>query len=259
MRDSLELRGDVVIFSPHLDDAALSLGATIAHAARQGTLIRVVTVFAGVPTSRAPAGSWDASCGFRTAGEAASARRAEDALACRIMHATPVWLPFTTREQVHGREEAVADAMRGAAAGAGTVLVPGSPLTLPDHDFCTGLALQVAPAAARIGLYVEQPYAVWELVGPRSMLARHGLRLAQAVRMGSVRTKQAPRSPVASGLVWGVSPARARDRAAKRRAIRAYRSQLSGLGRTVIAQIALYERSWGGEATAWLDGSHKSA
>ncbi len=84
----------LVILSPHLDDAALSLGATIAYASEVGLAVTVLTVLAGDPDSEEPAGTWDTICGFATAGEAARVRRAEDANACEILGAEPMWLPF---------------------------------------------------------------------------------------------------------------------------------------------------------------------
>lgn len=39
----------VLAVSPHLDDAALSVGATLANLAAHGTDVQVVTLFAGVP------------------------------------------------------------------------------------------------------------------------------------------------------------------------------------------------------------------
>jgi LmbE family N-acetylglucosaminyl deacetylase len=52
--------GDVAVVSPHLDDAALSLGAAIAALTRSGRTVRVVTPFAGDPSSDAPANGWEA-------------------------------------------------------------------------------------------------------------------------------------------------------------------------------------------------------
>lgn len=255
-----DLTGEVVVISPHLDDAVLSLGATIARAASRGTAIRVVTVFAGDPESTAAAEPWDAFCGFRLAGEAAAARRAEDRTACSIVGALPVWLPFVTQEHVRHREADVVEAIRRAIADATIVLIPGSPLTLPEHAFCTGVALRAVPPTARLGLYVEQPYAVWEVVGSRARVRRFGFRLAQAARSEFARTRQAPRSPLERDaaelpLRWKPQRTHAEDRAAKRQAIRAYRSQLRKLGLGLIWQIALYEWSWGGESVTWLDGA----
>ena len=71
------LTGRLVVVSPHLDDAVLSLGATMASAARNGAHVTVLTVFACDPQSSAPAEWWDRAGGFRTLGEAACARREE--------------------------------------------------------------------------------------------------------------------------------------------------------------------------------------
>src|SRR5690242_11145568 len=85
---------DVVVISPHLDDAVLSLGAALSWAARHGARVTVLTVLAGRPDSSTPAGEWDAGSGFGTEGEAATARREEDERACEVLGATPVWLPY---------------------------------------------------------------------------------------------------------------------------------------------------------------------
>ena len=89
MSESLEDR--VVVVSPHLDDAAISLGAAIAFAARHGA---VLTIFAGDPESEAPAGGWDKRGGFGTEGDAARARREEDSMAFALLGAGVTWLPF---------------------------------------------------------------------------------------------------------------------------------------------------------------------
>src|SRR5262245_42184425 len=92
-RRAESLPGDTVtVLSPHLDDAALSLGATLARATASGANVSVVTPFAGPTTSEAPAGWWDRACGFKTEGEAARRRRDEDMAACSIIGARPVWL-----------------------------------------------------------------------------------------------------------------------------------------------------------------------
>jgi LmbE family N-acetylglucosaminyl deacetylase len=249
-----EAAGRVAVVSPHLDDAVLSLGASLAHAARGGIAIEIVTVFAGDPTSTARAQPWDASRGFRLAGEAAAARQAEDRIACGIVGASPIWLPFA-RHTTRQCEADVAEAIEAAIAAATVVLVPGFPLTHPGHAFCTAVTLKVVPATARVGLYVEQPYAVWEIVGSRSAVSRTAMRMKQLLRTDSARSSQVPASPLDSveqPLAWEPQSACAEDRRAKRRAIRAYVSQLPGLGRAVISQIGLYEWSWRGEGVAWL-------
>src|SRR5207244_2118642 len=92
----------VVVISPHLDDAIFSLGAAIAQTVRSGGDVTVLTVFAGDPSSSAPAGNWDARAGFATVGEAAHARRREDERACAHVGAIPVWLPFGDEQYPRG-------------------------------------------------------------------------------------------------------------------------------------------------------------
>src|SRR5712692_1758346 len=88
------LAAPILVVSPHLDDAVLSLGMTIARAARSGGQVDVLTVFAGDPESTRPSGGWDRRAGFNTEGEAATARRVEDLEACRTVGAAPTWLSF---------------------------------------------------------------------------------------------------------------------------------------------------------------------
>src|SRR5213080_853986 len=97
-----ELEGRVVVVSPHLDDAVLSLGAALARAARRGGAVTVLTVLAGDPASETPAGEWDSQAGFATAGEAARARREEDRRACALLGVEPVWLPFSDHQYDRG-------------------------------------------------------------------------------------------------------------------------------------------------------------
>src|SRR5262249_8239648 len=97
----------VVVVSPHLDDAVLSLGAAIACTAR-GRSVEVLHVFGGDPESDAPAGGWDRRGGFRTEGEATRARREEDRRACAVLGASPAWLSFGDADyERHGTGEEI--------------------------------------------------------------------------------------------------------------------------------------------------------
>ena len=69
--------GSVVVISPHLDDAALSVGATIPATAASGDRVIVLTVLAGHPSSGL-AEEWDASAGFATHADAVQARPPTD-------------------------------------------------------------------------------------------------------------------------------------------------------------------------------------
>ncbi len=219
------LAGCVVVVSPHLDDAALSIGATIARAAREGATVRVLTVLAGDPSSAAPAGAWDRACGFRTAGEAARGRREEDRRACGILGAQPVWLPFGDRQYGRGGDEAdVWAALEPELQSADVVFLPGFPLWHTDHAWVVELVLERLSGELRLGFYVEQPYAGREGRGRAEVLGR-------AVR-------------------WSEEAASFSHRRAKGRACRAYRSQFRGR-RHLPRRLLVPELLWTPELLAW--------
>lgn len=191
--------GRTVVLSPHLDDAVLSVGATLAGLARRGIRVDVVTVLAGDPGSEAAAGEWDRRAGFRTEGDAARRRREEDRRACLRIGAVPVWLPHAFRGPKPPDEELVWSELAAALGDAETVLVPGFPLRHDEHRWVHRLALSRLAAGTRIALYAEQPYVRWSAAAPPPSFER-----------------------VESGL---------RDRLAKARATACYASQLPLLGR----------------------------
>jgi LmbE family N-acetylglucosaminyl deacetylase len=204
----------MVVVSPHLDDGVLSLGAVMASWARGGSRVELLTVLACDPDSDAPGGGWDARAGFATEGESARARREEDRRACAILGVAPIWLPFGSVDyERHGDAEAVRAAVENAVRGADDVLLPGSPLTHPDHAW---LAEVLAPVAT--GRYVELLYARREAGGTG----------------GFERVRSGPR-----------------DRLAKWRAIRAYRSQLPLLGMRRSLRSGPLALALAAEAVAW--------
>jgi LmbE family N-acetylglucosaminyl deacetylase len=199
----------IVVVSPHLDDGVLSLGASIASWCRAGTEVDLLTALACDPNSSAPAGGWDRRGGFATEGESARGRRDEDRRACAVLGARPVWLPFGSVDyERHGTDEDVRRAVLSVADGAGVVLLPGFPLSHPDHDRLVR-ELVAELDGRRTALYAEQPYtrrAGGEPEVPDWLAAGLGERTF---------------APVATGR---------RDRLAKWRAIRCYRTQLPLLG-----------------------------
>jgi LmbE family N-acetylglucosaminyl deacetylase len=206
----------LVIVSPHADDGVLSVGAAMAAWARSGYRVELLTVLGCDPESQAPAGGWDHRAGFVTEGDAARGRRDEDRHASEILGVSPTWLPFGSLDyERHGDDDEVWDAMV-SVRDADFVLVPGSPLTHPDHAWLFALVAERMPME-RLGLYAEQPY--------------------------TQRDGGAPFSPV---------DAEPRDRLAKWRAIRSYRSQLRLLGMAGVvapARLALVV-----ERVKWPDG-----
>ena len=224
----------LAVLSPHLDDAALSLGATIAG---WDGRVRVVTVLAGDPAATDVPGPWDAASGYASSGDAAVARREEDRRAMSILGAEPVWLPFCDEQYERGGgDDRVWDTIVAAVDGADRVLVPGYPLRHADHRWLHELVTRRRPPEWDLGVYVEQPYA----------LRRRPERDTD------------PASP-AAGLRFASIPSFRRERRAKRRACRAYDSQLRVLAKPIAAtprglvhRIERVERARGGEQVAWL-------
>jgi LmbE family N-acetylglucosaminyl deacetylase len=222
---------EVVVISPHLDDGIFSLGAAVSYASRRRAKVTILTVFAGDPGHSAPAGDWDRKAGFETAGEAAVARRAEDARACALVGAHPVWLPFSDLQYGRGGSDEAIRAAVTAVVGTATVLLPGFPLMNPDHLWLNRLLREAFPPE-RTGFYAEQPYsALWS--------ERPGDDL------GAASFEHIP--PPAS---WQPLRAGLRDQRRKAAACRAYETQLPLLG-PVVGTIFRYEMRLGGESLSW--------
>jgi LmbE family N-acetylglucosaminyl deacetylase len=225
------LPGHVVVVSPHLDDAVLSLGATIARATRSLAHVEVLTVFAGDPASGEPAGGWDTRAGFATEGEATLARRLEDYEACRRLGAETTWLSFPGGSYAGERGEQDAEAIwtsiAAAVAGADTVIIPGFPLTNRDHAWLRELIDQRG-LPSHTGLYAEQPY-------------RYMIRRERSL----------------SDVEWETTGVTIADYRRKWSAILSYTSQLPLLGFTArrhrkLKRLLLHEMLKGGEALASL-------
>jgi LmbE family N-acetylglucosaminyl deacetylase len=228
-----DLTGRVVVVSPHLDDAVLSLGAAMARPARQGADWTVVTVFAGDPDSTAPASPYDRRCGFLSAGEAATVRRREDERACYILGAKTVWLTFGDIQYDRCRDaDTVWALLEPHVNEAEMLLLPGFPLTHPDHGWVTELVLGRSPENSRIGFYAEQPYARAAV----SSNGQRGLVVGRAVRWVSLRLSIA-------------------ERLTKGRACRAYWSQFRALGCHLPLWCLLPEVFWTDERLAWPEVS----
>jgi LmbE family N-acetylglucosaminyl deacetylase len=238
--ESVAARGRrIAVLSPHLDDAVLSLGASISWWARSGVAVEVVTVFAGDPTSTRSAGTWDRRAGFETEGSAVRGRRDEDRQACGLVGASPTWLPFreVLYESAHDGA-AVRSAVADRVAGADVVLLAGPPVGHPDHAWLAALRLDDVAQGA-FGLYRAQPYAFW---------ASRGRPLSSFELPAGL-----------ADLRWDHVGVDGGARRAKWRAARAYRSQLPLLGLARRGHLPLVRLLWserraGGEAVAWLPG-----
>ena len=262
--DDLFLQGRVVVISTHLDDAALSVGATIARVASAGGEVSVLTVLAGDPESSSPAGLWDETCGFRTEGEAARERRLEDLRGCELVGARPVWLPFPDEQyERSASDEEVWAAIEPQLEGARLVLIPGYPLHHSDHLCLTELVLSRLDPSTCAGLYVEEFYTSDLAIGHSNSLKTFvkAAGVTAHTRFGC-RIQPPPISPAieqlaARPLEWiAVRPNR-RERRLKLAFARAYPSQLDALGDRLTRRIWLYERASGGELVGLVRRSQK--
>jgi LmbE family N-acetylglucosaminyl deacetylase len=236
------LVGRLVVVSPHLDDAVLSLGATLAHAVESGAKVEVLTVFGYEPGSAAPTDDWDRKSGFATEGQASQQRRIEDRSACAILGVAPRWFDFSAHPyERRASMQEVVSAVVAATAGADTVLIPGFPLEHADHAALTHALLSHGLSCRSLGLYAEQPYS-FDL---------------RATPNGPVPAM--PAAGVKSGaLTWHRAGAQRRHRQLKLRAVKEYKSQLPQLGlrQTGLGYLRLRRMLWqearlGGETIAW--------
>jgi LmbE family N-acetylglucosaminyl deacetylase len=200
-----------VVLSPHFDDAALSCGHLLARA----DVGVVVTVFAGTPGAYpSPLTNWDARCGFREGDDVVAVRRAEDEGALAALTVKPVTLDFV-EAAYRGKARVEASAIAAAlepVLGEHDPTSVAFPLALWHRDHLlvrsAALTLRRADDGRAWIAYGEFPY-VWrqdDLAARRvAGLRRRGYRL----------------TPVLAPPSWPV---------AKSEAIRAYRSQIAGMG-----------------------------
>lgn len=240
---------DLLVLSPHLDDAALSCGGLLAARTRRGERIAVATPFAGdepaVPPSRLAA---DLARWWGLApGKIMGVRREEDHAACRVLGVEPLHLDLLEapyrRDPRSGEilyrdlarlfprrppeEEAAAAALDAALASLPAAAEVWAPLGVGrhvDHQLLRGAAERRFPAALRY--FEEYPYAA------RGLLA----------------VRRATRPPAR----WRseVFPLAAEDLAARCAAIACYASQLDALfggAARVEAAVRRYVRRRGGE------------
>lgn len=255
----------IAVLSPHLDDAVLSLGGTLARLVEHGVNVLAITVLAGDPTATFPAGRYDLGCGFVTAGEAVRVRQAEDADACRRIGAEPVWLPFWDGYySANGPSNSeIARELSAAITGVDLLLIPGYPLVHPDHAWLSTLVLSDLNTELPLGLYREQPYAMSQYFGSnmrmrsplRGVLNGIRTRYRSTYHMTPVQLTRFFDGNPPSWISLSHSP---RSWYAKQQAIGAYRTQLPMLGRLMRSRLSVFELLWGGEAIALWDAVPQS-
>jgi LmbE family N-acetylglucosaminyl deacetylase len=206
----------VLVFSPHLDDAVLSLGNLIA--AHPGSI--VVTVLAGMPPDETMTTEWDATCGFENAGESMRARWAEDDAALSTLSARSVHLDFLDRQYGKADRHSVAAEIERIIAEHPDHDVYG-PLGLihPDHILVSSAFLDAVSSlgATECALYADIPYyaIAGSLDRRRAELEQWGVAIDELV-------------PVTEEIVTAAAGAGLQP--AKVRARELYASQMRALG-----------------------------
>ncbi|HEY0948174.1 MAG TPA: PIG-L family deacetylase [Candidatus Paceibacterota bacterium] len=159
-----------LILSPHLDDAVLSLGGLLAT---EGSTCAVMTCFSGAPdpVQRTP---WDALTGFRDSAEAMRARIKENRTALSILLVPESQIinlplldwqyrdPFASRTDIIETIVAEVLAYTGSLEGPVSVYAPGL-RKHPDHEL-VGEALRELQrrdtSENEFFFYADLPYAV---------------------------------------------------------------------------------------------------
>lgn len=215
----------LLVISPHLDDAVIACGRTLA--AHPGSV--VVTVFTGSRKSFGTVTEWDALCGFEAGQDVMAVRRSEDSVALRRLRSRSRWMDAldTSYRLLEGvDEQGLTDAVASeiGSIGPSAVLIPLG-IYHPDHILASEISLAAMERAGR------RRWLMYGDVYDRSMphLARRRLdELELRFEMSPVRL------PLGS-------------RSARLRAIAAYRSQRAGLGgfrRVVRSRWSAPERLW---------------
>ena len=134
----------LLVISPHLDDAAMSVGALLL--AHPGAT--VATLFAASPASYTdPLNEHDTACGFEPGTDTMAVRRDEDRRGLGVLGAKPRWLPLCQNSHVEradpiavpaGAVDAIVDAIHDVQP---TCVVAPLGLSHVDHQACHFSAL----------------------------------------------------------------------------------------------------------------------
>jgi LmbE family N-acetylglucosaminyl deacetylase len=268
----------LVVLSPHFDDAALSVGGTIAAARAAGRRVTVVTFFAGAPDAATVAPALAPFARY-------DVRRAEDDRALALLDAACERLAFVERAfrapplPTHGAvfHALPDDATRLpnlramiAAIAALRARHPGAlllaPLGVGNHVDHVELFLAAVENPSGVWFY-EDAYALVRAARRRHFVTRRRPLLGAADR-STLRTfalgralAWAMRGPTAGTLVapsvraldWHVEPVAIADwEERKLAAVRAYASQLTAFGGDGwLRALARQHRLWGGAEPLW--------
>ena len=161
MSESAEQPGpepEIVVASPHLDDAVLSCWRLLESAAE----VTVVNVFSGSPAPGVPVPWWDRLTGATDPIERMRERREEDRRALGLAGRTAVALDLLDAQY---RDEppsvaGLAERLRAALPPSAVVYAPAAMTGHPDHELVRDAVLELGRSGSRLALYADLPHAI---------------------------------------------------------------------------------------------------
>jgi LmbE family N-acetylglucosaminyl deacetylase len=149
----------ILALSPHLDDAILSVGQTLA-AYPQST---IMTIFAGSPPQGTKS-DYDLKCGFKDSNEAMASRRYEDTMACAQLLCRPIHLGFLDNQYKHqvGLDKISEKIMEHLRDNDYQMILAPVGLKHPDHIAVSTVAHRLPISEIPIYYYEELPLRVLE-------------------------------------------------------------------------------------------------
>ncbi len=151
---------DLLIVSPHLDDAVLSCWALLTRAVGAGGRVTVLDVCAGLP-EEGVLGPWDERGGATSSRARVAERRAEETAALAATGASVVFLELLDWQYGPGAED-IGAALAPHLETPSTVVIPAGIGGHRDHLRLRDAALRLRHDAM---LYADLPYALrhgWE-------------------------------------------------------------------------------------------------
>ena len=145
-----------LFISPHYDDAVFSCGKLISIL-KDST---VLTVFGGVPTSKAVCTAYDQKSGFDNAEEAVLERREEDAVAVTTLGAEQRYLEYA--ESQYGEQQDVGEIRRELVEiieEYDEIYVPLG-MKHPDHEMLGNICRGLETKDKKFYVYADLPYYV---------------------------------------------------------------------------------------------------
>lgn len=211
-----------VVLSPHLDDAVLSCW----HVLTSPGEVTVVNVFTGAPVNGDHPAWWDRLTGARSSQERMRERLAEDADALSLVGRSAINLGFLDDQYQPGPQpvEAIVETITAVTGPRTRIYAPAALGGVADHEAVRAAALTLMRRGRQIVLYADLPHAIragW----PASVTdATHDPLVDVDAWWEAELARLLP-----GGGEFELHALDQRAQAAKRAAIRRYRTQLPAL------------------------------